>query len=68
MFFYKKILLCLLTVFAILFYFQSFQVSDLGPRALAISLPFSCVLGLLSSMIATTMGECHYIFSFFPLI
>lgn len=29
----------------------------MGPRALAISLPFSCVLGLLSSMIASTMGE-----------
>lgn len=33
------------------------QVSDLGARALAISLPFACVLGLLSSMIASTMGK-----------
>ena len=33
------------------------QVSDLGARALAISLPFACVLGLLSSMIASTMGR-----------
>lgn len=36
------------------------QVSDLGPRALAISLPFSCVLGLLSSMIASTMGNVFF--------
>jgi len=35
------------------------QVTDLGSRALAISLPFSCVLGLLSSMIASTMGNYH---------
>ena len=33
------------------------QVTDLQSRALAISLPFSCVLGLLSSMIASTMGN-----------
>lgn len=33
------------------------QVTDLQSRALAISLPFSCVLGLLSSMIASTMGD-----------
>ena len=39
------------------------QVADLGPRALAVSLPFSCVLGLLSSMIASTMGK---FISFFP--
>lgn len=36
------------------------QVSDLGARALAISLPFSCVLGLLSSMIASTMGNIFF--------
>lgn len=36
------------------------QVSDLGARALAISLPFSCVLGLLSSMIASTMGNVFF--------
>ncbi|KAG6744596.1 hypothetical protein POTOM_051232 [Populus tomentosa] len=39
-------------------------VSDLGPRALAISLPFSCVLGLLSSMIATTMVSRSYIWAY----
>ncbi|KAG6768999.1 hypothetical protein POTOM_024614 [Populus tomentosa] len=49
------------------FYFQSFQVSDLGPRALAISLPFSCVLGLLSSMIASTMVSRSYIWAYASL-
>jgi hypothetical protein len=33
------------------------QFTNLQSRALAISLPFSCVLGLLSSMIASTMGN-----------
>lgn len=40
------------------------QVSDLGARALAISLPFSCVLGLLSSMIASTMVSRSYIWAY----
>ncbi|KAJ6921552.1 hypothetical protein NC652_015462 [Populus alba x Populus x berolinensis] len=39
-------------------------VSDLGPRALAVSLPFSCVLGLLSSMIASTMVSRSYIWAY----
>ena len=32
------------------------QVGKMGTGAIAISLPFSCVLGLLSSMTASTMG------------
>ncbi|KAG6406829.1 hypothetical protein SASPL_134440 [Salvia splendens] len=40
------------------------QVADLGPRALAVSLPFSCVLGLLSSMIASTMVSKSYIWAY----
>lgn len=47
---------------SVAFLFQFEQVSDLGPRALAISLPFSCVLGLLSSIIASTMGELIFAF------
>lgn len=30
--------------------------------AIAISLPFSCILGLLASMTATTMGRVEFIF------
>lgn len=40
------------------------QVSDVGPRALAICLVFSCVLGLLSSMIASTMVSKSYIWTY----
>ncbi|KAL6578429.1 hypothetical protein OROMI_010757 [Orobanche minor] len=36
----------------------------MGPRALAISLPFACVLGLLSSMIASTMVSKSYIWAY----
>jgi hypothetical protein len=33
------------------------QISKMGSNAIAISLPFSCILGLLASMTATTMGR-----------
>ncbi|XP_020109570.1 uncharacterized protein LOC109724966 isoform X3 [Ananas comosus] len=39
-------------------------VTIMGSRALAISLPFSCVLGLLSSMIASTMVSKTYIWAY----
>ncbi|RVW82293.1 Retrovirus-related Pol polyprotein from transposon RE1 [Vitis vinifera] len=42
----------------------AWEVTNLGPRALAISLPFSCVLGLLSSMIASTMVSKSYIWAY----
>lgn len=45
----------------------------MGSSAIAISLPFSCILGLLASMTSTTMGICHsntqteaQVFSFLP--
>ncbi|CAN0916349.1 hypothetical protein LINGRAHAP2_LOCUS29661 [Linum grandiflorum] len=42
------------------------DVGRMGTGAIAISLPFSCVLGLLSSMISSTMGRldavCYFIF------
>ncbi|RXH90187.1 hypothetical protein DVH24_032544 [Malus domestica] len=44
--------------------YTSMLVSDLGPRALAVSLPFSCVLGLLSSMIASTMVSRSYLWAY----
>ncbi|OWM68892.1 hypothetical protein CDL15_Pgr025079 [Punica granatum] len=40
---------------------QSVQVGKMGTGAIAISLPFSCVLGLLSSMTASTMVKSRYI-------
>lgn len=35
---------------------SSGQISKMGSGAIALSLPFSCILGLLASMTATTMG------------
>ncbi|XP_077243899.1 uncharacterized protein LOC143884292 isoform X2 [Tasmannia lanceolata] len=45
-------------------FLEQLLVSNMGPRALAISLPFSCVLGLLSSMIASTMVSRGYIWAY----
>ncbi|KAK9193755.1 hypothetical protein WN944_004452 [Citrus x changshan-huyou] len=47
--------LIMVSMLAYFCFLEQLLVSDLGARALAISLPFSCVLGLLSSMIASTM-------------
>lgn len=33
------------------------QVANMGTGAIALSLPFSCVLGLLASMTSSTMGK-----------
>lgn len=40
------------------------QISKLGSGAIAISLPFSCILGLLASMTATTMGRLCILYFF----
>lgn len=39
-------------------------MSDLGPRALALSLPFSCILGLVSSLITSTMVSKSYMWAY----
>ncbi|XP_010246422.1 PREDICTED: uncharacterized protein LOC104589712 isoform X2 [Nelumbo nucifera] len=49
--------LVMVSMLAYFCFLEQLLVSELGPRALAISLPFSCVLGLLSAMIASTMGS-----------
>ncbi|KAJ6747721.1 hypothetical protein OIU74_030061 [Salix koriyanagi] len=56
--------LVMVSVLAYFCFLEQLLVSDLGPRALAISLPFSCVLGLLSSMIASTMVSRSYIWAY----
>ncbi|RDY02178.1 putative E3 ubiquitin ligase SUD1, partial [Mucuna pruriens] len=56
--------LILVSMLAYFCFLEQLLVSDLGPRALAISLPFSCVLGLLSSMIASTMVIRSYIWAY----
>uniref|UniRef100_A0A7N0T2N6 RING-CH-type domain-containing protein n=1 Tax=Kalanchoe fedtschenkoi TaxID=63787 RepID=A0A7N0T2N6_KALFE len=48
--------LVMVSMLAYFCFLEQLLVSDLGTRALAISIPFSCVMGLLSSMIASTMA------------
>ncbi|CAO2812856.1 unnamed protein product [Amaranthus hypochondriacus] len=56
--------LVLVSMLAYFCFLEQLLVSDLGARALAISLPFACVLGLLSSMIASTMVNKGYIWAY----
>lgn len=35
----------------------SIQVANMGTKAIVMSLPFSCILGLLSSVTSSTMGK-----------
>ncbi|XP_068335667.1 uncharacterized protein [Pyrus communis] len=56
--------LVLVSMLAYFCFLEQLLVSDLGPRALAVSLPFSCVLGILSSMIASTMVSRSYIWAY----
>ncbi|KAI6673380.1 hypothetical protein NL676_001286 [Syzygium grande] len=56
--------LVMVSMLAYFCFLEQLLVSDLGPRALAIALPFSCVLGLLSSMIASTMVSRGYIWAY----
>ncbi|KAJ4823347.1 hypothetical protein Tsubulata_040603 [Turnera subulata] len=56
-----------LVVVSMLAYFcflEQMLVSEFGPRALAMSLPFACVLGLLSSMIASNMVSRSYMWAY----
>ncbi|PKU76015.1 uncharacterized protein LOC110093311 [Dendrobium catenatum] len=56
--------LVMVSMLAYFCFLEQLLVNDMGSRALAISLPFSCVLGLLSSMIASTMVSKSYIWSY----
>ncbi|KAH7654374.1 Zinc finger RING/FYVE/PHD-type protein [Dioscorea alata] len=56
--------LVMVSMLAYFCFLEQLLVTDMGSRALAISLPFSCVLGLLSSMIASTMVSRSYIWAY----
>ncbi|KAL1534263.1 hypothetical protein AAHA92_30461 [Salvia divinorum] len=56
--------LIMVSTLAYFCFLEQLLVADLGPRALAVSLPFSCALGLLSSMIASTMVSKSYIWAY----
>lgn len=49
-FFFSRVLGLLIPV-------PTMQAGKMGSSALAISLPFSCIFGLLASMTAATMGK-----------
>lgn len=56
--------LVLVSMLAYFCFLEQLLVTDMRSRALAVSLPFSCVLGLLSSMIASTMVSKGYIWAY----
>nr|XP_029121569.1 uncharacterized protein LOC105049083 isoform X2 [Elaeis guineensis] len=56
--------LVMVSMLAYFCFLEQLLVTDMGSRALSISLPFSCVLGLLSSMIASTMVSKSYIWAY----
>ena len=53
-------ILVMVSMLAYFCFLELLLVTDLQSRAIAVSLPFSCVLGLLSSLIASTMGNYIY--------
>ncbi|KAG0501839.1 hypothetical protein HPP92_001911 [Vanilla planifolia] len=53
--------LVMISMLAYFCFLEQLLVSEMGARALAISLPCSCVLGLLSSFVASTMVNKGYI-------
>ncbi|WVZ78931.1 hypothetical protein U9M48_026570 [Paspalum notatum var. saurae] len=57
-------ILVMVSMLAYFCFLEQLLVTDLQSHALAISLPFSCVLGLLSSMIASTMVSKSYIWAY----
>lgn len=57
-------ILVIVSMLAYFCFLEQLLVTDLQSHALAISLPFSCVLGLLSSMIASTMVSKSYLWAY----
>ncbi|KAG6494563.1 hypothetical protein ZIOFF_042321 [Zingiber officinale] len=53
-------ILVMVSMLAYFYFLEQLLVSELGPHALTVSLPFACVLGLLASMIASTMGNSSF--------
>ncbi|CAI9089894.1 OLC1v1024545C1 [Oldenlandia corymbosa var. corymbosa] len=57
-------ILVMISMLAYFCFLEQLLVSDKGPRALAISLPFSCVLGFVSTMIASSMVSKSYMWAY----
>ncbi|XP_019435779.1 PREDICTED: uncharacterized protein LOC109342180 isoform X2 [Lupinus angustifolius] len=56
--------LILVSMLAYFCFLEQLLVTDMGPRALAISLPFACVLGFLSSIVASATVNRSYIWAY----
>lgn len=56
--------LVMISVLAYFCFLEQLLVSDLGVRALALSLPFSVILGFLSAIIASTMASRSYVWAY----
>ncbi|XP_042418122.1 uncharacterized protein LOC122006618 [Zingiber officinale] len=57
-------ILVMVSMLAYFYFLEQLLVSELGPHALVVSLPFACVLGLLASMIASMMVSQSYIWAY----
>ncbi|KAG6499537.1 hypothetical protein ZIOFF_039327 [Zingiber officinale] len=53
-------ILVMVSMLAYFCFLEQLLVSELGSHAHSVSLPFACVLGLLASMIASTMGNSSF--------
>ncbi|KAK4278721.1 hypothetical protein QN277_016528 [Acacia crassicarpa] len=56
--------LVLVSMLAYFCFLEQLLVSDMGPRALAISLPFACTFGLVASLLASTMVSRDYMWAY----
>lgn len=54
-------ILVIVNMLAYFCFLEQLLVSDMGSSAIAMSLPFSCILGLLASMTATTMVRRNHV-------
>jgi hypothetical protein len=52
--------LVIISMLAYFCFLEQLLVENMGTGAIAISLPFSCILGLLASMTASTMGRSSF--------
>lgn len=56
--------LVMVSTLAYFCFLEQLLVADMKSRALAISLPFSCLLGIFSSILASTMATDNYLWAF----
>ncbi|XP_015689591.1 uncharacterized protein LOC102716758 [Oryza brachyantha] len=59
--------LVMVSTLAYFCFLEQLLVTDMQTRALAISLPFSCLLGIFSSIVASTMATDNYLWAFATL-